>query len=133
MTRVPEAPATGGRGDAARNVSLVARREYAERVRSRAFVFSTLLLAGLAMMVALIPLGVRVLDRATVTRVAVTAPEAALAAVDMLWPEVPTQRCTVHKHRNLLAHAPDQSGCGAVRQNSRPASRAASATARTRP
>ncbi len=29
--------------------------------------------------------------------------EAALAA---LWPEVPVQRCTVHKHRNLLAHAP---------------------------
>ena len=29
--------------------------------------------------------------------------ERALAA---LWPEVPTQRCTVHKHRNLLAHAP---------------------------
>ena len=28
--------------------------------------------------------------------------EAALAA---LWPEVPIQRCTVHKHRNLLAHA----------------------------
>jgi transposase-like protein len=30
--------------------------------------------------------------------------ERALAA---LWPAVPTQRCTVHKHRNLLAHAPD--------------------------
>lgn len=30
--------------------------------------------------------------------------EKALAA---LWPEVPTQRCTVHKHRNLLAYAPD--------------------------
>jgi putative transposase len=30
--------------------------------------------------------------------------EKALAA---LWPEAPTQRCTVHKHRNLLAHAPD--------------------------
>lgn len=29
--------------------------------------------------------------------------EAALAA---LWPEVPVQRCTVHKHRNLMAHAP---------------------------
>lgn len=29
--------------------------------------------------------------------------EAALAA---LWPTVPVQRCTVHKHRNLLAHAP---------------------------
>jgi transposase-like protein len=31
--------------------------------------------------------------------------ERALAA---LWPEVPTQRCTVHKHRNLLAHAPEK-------------------------
>jgi transposase-like protein len=29
--------------------------------------------------------------------------EKSLAA---LWPTVPTQRCTVHKHRNLLAHAP---------------------------
>lgn len=30
--------------------------------------------------------------------------ERALAA---LWPAVPAQRCTVHKHRNLLAHAPE--------------------------
>jgi transposase-like protein len=30
--------------------------------------------------------------------------ERALAA---LWPEVPTQRCTAHKHRNVLAHAPE--------------------------
>ncbi len=30
--------------------------------------------------------------------------ERALAA---FWPDVPTQRCTVHKHRNLLAHAPE--------------------------
>lgn len=29
--------------------------------------------------------------------------EKALAA---LWPDAPIQRCTVHKHRNLLAHAP---------------------------
>ena len=27
-------------------------------------------------------------------------------AVAELWPAVPVQRCTVHKHRNLLAHAP---------------------------
>lgn len=27
-------------------------------------------------------------------------------AVAALWNEVPVQRCTVHKHRNLLAHAP---------------------------
>jgi transposase-like protein len=31
--------------------------------------------------------------------------ENALAAV---WDGVPVQRCTVHKHRNLLAHAPDR-------------------------
>ena len=31
--------------------------------------------------------------------------EKALAA---LWPAVPAQRCTVHKHRNLLAHAPER-------------------------
>jgi transposase-like protein len=31
--------------------------------------------------------------------------EKALAA---LWPAVPSQRCTVHKHRNLLAHAPER-------------------------
>ena len=31
--------------------------------------------------------------------------EAALAA---LWSDVPVQRCTVHKHRNLLAHAPER-------------------------
>ena len=30
--------------------------------------------------------------------------ERALAA---LWPDVPAQRCSVHKHSNLLAHAPD--------------------------
>jgi putative transposase len=30
--------------------------------------------------------------------------ERALAA---LWPEVPARRCTLHKHRNLLAHAPE--------------------------
>jgi len=31
--------------------------------------------------------------------------EKALAA---LWPAIPAQRCTVHKHRNLLAHAPER-------------------------
>jgi transposase-like protein len=31
--------------------------------------------------------------------------EAAIAAV---WNDVPVQRCTVHKHRNLLAHAPER-------------------------
>jgi putative transposase len=30
------------------------------------------------------------------------------AAIAALWSEVPVQRCTVHKHRNLLAHAPER-------------------------
>jgi len=29
-------------------------------------------------------------------------------ALAALWPAAPIQRCTVHKHRNLLAHAPDR-------------------------
>jgi len=39
-------------------------------------------------------------------------------ALAALWPEAPVQRCTVHKHRNLLAHAPDrlheEVSCGAT-------------------
>ena len=30
------------------------------------------------------------------------------AALATLWSDVPVQRCTVHKHRNLLAHAPER-------------------------
>jgi putative transposase len=30
------------------------------------------------------------------------------AAIAAMWNDVPVQRCTVHKHRNLLAHAPDR-------------------------
>jgi ABC-2 type transport system permease protein len=61
------------------NVNLVARREYVERVRSRAFLFSTLLMVALASVIALIPLGVRLIDRVTVTRIGVVAPDPALA------------------------------------------------------
>ena len=32
---------------------------------------------------------------------------------------MPTQRCTVHKHRNLLAHAPERRLLAAIRQASR--------------
>ena len=63
----------------ARNVGLVARREYGERVGSRAFLFSTLLLMGLAVVIALIPLAVRAVDRASVTKILVAAPDAELA------------------------------------------------------
>ena len=29
-------------------------------------------------------------------------------AIAAVWGDVPVQRCTVHKHRNLLAHAPER-------------------------
>ncbi len=76
----PDGPVGRTRGDGGvANTWLVARREYGERVRSRAFVFSTLLLAGLAVVMALLPVVVRLVDRATVTRVVVTAEEPGLA------------------------------------------------------
>jgi ABC-2 type transport system permease protein len=62
------------------NVRLVARREYRERVRSRAFIFSTLLLAGLAVVIALIPLAVRFVDQVTITRIAIVSPDAETGA-----------------------------------------------------
>src|ERR1700719_981672 len=30
------------------------------------------------------------------------------SAIPAVWDSVPVQRCTVHKHRNLLAHAPER-------------------------
>ena len=75
----PDGPVVRTRGIRGGNIWLVARREYSERVRSRAFLFSTLLLAGLAVVVALLPLVVRLVDRATVTRVAVATEEPGLA------------------------------------------------------
>lgn len=61
-----------------RNVRLVARREYRVRVRSRAFVLSTLLLAAVAAGTGLVPILVRALDREAVVRLAVHADDAAL-------------------------------------------------------
>ena len=67
-----------GLGPFLRNVRLVARREYRVRVRSRAFVLSTLLLAAVAAGTGLVPILVRVLDREAVVRLAVHADDAAL-------------------------------------------------------
>jgi ABC-2 type transport system permease protein len=65
-------------GPFARNVRLVAGREYRVRVRSRAFVLSTLLLAAVAVGTGLVPVLVRALDRGAVVRLAVHADDAAL-------------------------------------------------------
>lgn len=61
------------------NAYAVARREAVERVRSRLFVVSTLLLAGLAALVAFAPLVMRIVDRGTVTTITVVADEPGLA------------------------------------------------------
>jgi ABC-2 type transport system permease protein len=71
----------GGLFPFARNVRLVARREYRVRVRSRAFVLSTLLLAAVAAGTGLIPILVRALDRGAVVRLAVHADDPALQSL----------------------------------------------------
>ena len=61
------------------NAAIVARREYRDRLRSPLFVVSTIVLMGIAVMVALAPIGIRYLDRQTVTHIAVVADDPALA------------------------------------------------------
>jgi ABC-2 type transport system permease protein len=55
------------------NAAIVARREYRDRVRSPLFIVSTIILMGLAVAVALVPIGIRYLDRTTVTTITVVA------------------------------------------------------------
>ncbi|MBI2781485.1 MAG: ABC transporter permease [Chloroflexi bacterium] len=62
------------------NSWLVARREFRERVRSRLFFVSTLLLAGLAVAVSLTPVLVQFADRGTTTKIAVVSDDPALTA-----------------------------------------------------
>ncbi len=67
------------------NAGIIARREYRDRTRSPLFLASTVLLAILAMMVAVAPIGIRYLDRQVVTRIAVVSgdPELAQRSVDI--------------------------------------------------
>jgi ABC-2 type transport system permease protein len=61
------------------NALVVAAREYRERVRSRLFLISTLVLVGIAAGVALAPLAFRALERTEVSRILVVASEPQLA------------------------------------------------------
>jgi ABC-2 type transport system permease protein len=70
-----------GRDPLLPNAGIVARREYRDRVRSPLFVVSTVLLMALALGVSLAPIAIRYLDRHTVTRIAVVADDAQLAAM----------------------------------------------------
>jgi ABC-2 type transport system permease protein len=60
------------------NALHVARREYVERVGSRLFYLSTLLLATLAVVVAMLPLFARAVQRPTTSAIGVVAEDAAL-------------------------------------------------------
>jgi ABC-2 type transport system permease protein len=60
------------------NALIVAKREYIERVKSRLFTASTLLLASLAVLVALSPVIIRAFDRGSITHIAVVTDEPTL-------------------------------------------------------
>ena len=62
------------------SASIIARREFGERVRGRLFAVSTILLAALAMIMALTPILIRVADRGTSTTIAIATDDDALAA-----------------------------------------------------
>lgn len=70
---------TAGRDPLLPNAAIVARREYRDRVRSPLFVASTVVLMGLALLVALAPIGLRYVDRDSVTGIAVVSSDAGLA------------------------------------------------------
>ena len=61
------------------NAGIVARREYVDRVRSRLYRMSTVILIALAVGVALTPILLRYLDRSRVDVVAIVAPDDQLA------------------------------------------------------
>ena len=62
------------------NTTHIARREYRELVRSRLFHVSTVTLAVLAIVVALLPIAVRALERGATTRIGVVSVSPQLAA-----------------------------------------------------
>ncbi len=77
MSRLPGAP--NRHEPAFPNTFHVAKREYGELTRSRLFHVSTVTLAVLAIIVALLPIAVRALERGSTTRIAVVATSPRLA------------------------------------------------------
>ena len=77
MSRVPGSP--GRHEPTFPNTTHIARREYRELVRSRLFHVSTVTLAVLAIIAALLPIAVRALERGSTTRIAVVATSQRLA------------------------------------------------------
>jgi len=83
MTERPEGAATERDHSLLANASLVAKREFIEKVRSRLFAVSTGLLAVLAIVVALTPVLIKMVDRGTTTTIAVSSPEPQLTTASI--------------------------------------------------
>ncbi len=62
------------------NARLIARREYVEKIRSRAFAVATAILMVVAIGAALVPIGLRALDRGQTTRIGVTSSDPSVTA-----------------------------------------------------
>ena len=60
------------------NARLIARREYVEKIRSRAFAVATAILMAVAIGAALVPIGLRALDREQTTRIGVASADPAV-------------------------------------------------------
>ena len=69
-----------------KNGWLIARREYLDRVRTRAFLAATLVLVVVAIGLALAPIAVRYIDRSTIIRIGIVSSEPALrtSAIEVL-------------------------------------------------
>src|SRR4029453_4125025 len=91
------------------NVGYVARREYAALVRGRLFFVSTVVLAGLAMFVAFLPVAAKLIDRGSQTTVVVVSEAAALPSRTRGGPHAPEPPS---RARGVLQGILDQSGGG---------------------
>lgn len=103
------------------NAGLVARREYVEKIRSRAFAVATGILIAVAVGAALIPIGLRAVDRGQITRIGVVSSDPAVTArvVDLvsayLNPVPPgTDAATVRPHYQLSPQMDLASGLAGV-------------------
>jgi ABC-2 type transport system permease protein len=103
------------------NAGLVARREYVEKIRSRAFAVATGILIAVAVGAALIPIGLRAVDRGQITRIGVVSSDPAVTArvVDLvsayLNPVPPgTDSATVRPHYQLSPQMDLASGLAGV-------------------
>jgi ABC-2 type transport system permease protein len=75
----PKAPEPGNRS-LLPNAGLIARREYVEKIRSRAFAVATAILMTVAVAASLVPIGLRAVDRGQTTRIGVVSPDPATTA-----------------------------------------------------